>query len=241
MRWHLTASLTTIVLLFSIWSNLLADQSSKNMHELEAGNYLSDRYIKILEKTHSPLTAEEGALKLVVVKKLNNFAEILPIMNFHEGGPSFRVEHSGAVTLNNAAGLDIKHYTVRINKYDELTLGFNDFSPEKFILTKDLQDFIRRKSVAGSYIDNEGRSYKFEPNGIAITPTSTFRYTVGVDHIPYHFDYIEDSDTHQIYRFVRKKCHLEIYKVLDAVENQHGNDGRNVTIFASLDKVGCKD
>ncbi len=243
MRWSLAISIVVVVIGIVVSSSLMrADQiTASPSSQLELGDFLSIKYLEVLEKTRSPLTAEGGrAINLVVVQKNQDVTEVLPIMNFHEGGPTFRVDQSGMIKLENAAGLDISHYIVQILNRKEISVEFNHFPKERFVFVKDLQGVISSKCVAGRYVDREGRPYKFESNGVATTPTMKFKFTVGTDHVPYHFDYIENADTHQIYRFVRKKCHLDIYEVLDAVENQHGNDGSHVKLFASLREVDCK-
>ena len=243
MRRSLSISIVIVVMGIAVNLSLSrVDQiTASSSSQLELGDFLSIKYLEVLEKTRSPLTAEGGrAINLVVVQKNEDVTEVLPIINFHEGGPTFQVDHSGTIKLGNAAGLDISHYVVQILNKKEISVGFNHFPQERFVFVNDLQGVIRSKSVAGRYVNREGRPYNFQSNGIATTPTTTFKFTVGIDHVPYHFDYIENSETHQIYRFVRKKCYLDIYEVLDAIENQHGNDGSHVKLFASLREVDCK-
>lgn len=244
MRWSLSISIVVALISIAVKSDLLcADQITISpSSQLELGDFVSIKYLEVLEETRSPLTAEGGrAINLVVVQKKEDVIEVMPIMNFHEGGPTFLVDQSGTVKLENAAGLEASHYTVQILNKKEISVGFNHFPQERFVFVKDLQRVISSKSITGRYVDRESRLYEFKSNGMATTPTMTFKFTVGTDHVPYHFDYIENADTHQIYRFVTEKCHLDIYEVLDAVENQHGNDGSNVKLFASLREIDCKE
>lgn len=239
----LLISKTTGVIILSICLFLISSYrvSISAPFQLNSGEYVSTKYLEVLEKTLSPFTADGGrSINMVVVQKVQEMTEVLPIIDFHEGGPTFLVDQSGMVEIGDKAGFDVSSYKVQIINSNELLVGFDHFPLEKYIFTKDLQRFIRNKCMAGRYLDREGRLYNFESNGIATTPNKEFRFTVGIDHVPYRFDYIEDSETHQIYRFVKKKCNLEIYKVLDAIENQHGNDGSQVVPFASLHEVGCK-
>ncbi|PYU24974.1 MAG: hypothetical protein DMG30_06790 [Acidobacteria bacterium] len=210
--------------------------------ELAAGDFLSRKYLQILEQTRSPFTAEGSrTINLVLVRKNEGATEIVPIMNLHEAGPSFRVDQSDKAVLEDSAGLDIGQYLAQILSGKELRVGFDSFPAENFIAVKNLQGTIRGASVAGRYLDNERRVYTFGKDGVATTPDGTLRFTVGIDHVPYQFDYIEQSDTHKIFKFVRKKCNLDIYEVTDAIQNQHGNDGTQVKPWAFLREIGCKE
>jgi hypothetical protein len=210
--------------------------------ELVVGDFLSRKYLQALEQTRSPFAAEDHRdINEVIVSKSEGATEIMSVINFHEGGPIFRVNESGKGTLKDSMGMNIGQYSVQVVNTEELTLGFGSFPSENFISVKDEQKTIRGISVAGRYLDKERQLYDFGADGVAVTPVNRFRFTVGIDHVPYHFDYIEDSDTHRILKFVRTRCDLEIYEVSDSVENQLGNDGTKVKPWALLEEIGCKE
>jgi len=209
---------------------------------LVVGDYLSGDYIKTLDRTRSPLAAEAGrSVNLVVVRQEDGYAKIQPVIRFHEGGPSFRIGRSGQGVLLDAAGEDIGAYIVRALNGAELEVGFKGLPVTRFISVSDLQGFVLRKSIGGRYVDDKRQSYVFGPGGLATTPNGRFRFTVGVDHVPYRFDYIEVSGTHMILRFIRKQCALDIYEVSDAETNQAGNDGTHAKPWAFLHETGCTD
>lgn len=234
-----TTIVIMVLLIVTVW--IMPDKESPcSTFQLKSGDYLSSKYIEVLERTYSPVAAEGyRTINLVVIEKKENGIDVLPIMYFHEGGPSFRLDPSGKLELEDNAGLDVSSYQMNIVSSKEITFTLNQFPSDKYIYVSNVQQLLSKKCVAGEYVDAKGSPYLFESNGTATTPDGIFRFTVGVDHIPYSFDYLEDSATHQIYRFVRKKCTLEIYRVLDAIENQHGNDGRHVEPFLSLQLVNC--
>jgi hypothetical protein len=211
--------------------------------EIPEGDFLSQRYLQILQRTRSPFTAEGSShtINLVIVRKKEGANEIVPIMNLHEAGPSFRVAQSDKAVLEDSGGLDIGQYVVEILSDKKLRVGFDSFPAQNFIAVSNLQGTIRSASLAGRYLDNEHRVYMFGADGVAKTPGGTFRFTVGIDHVPYQFDYIEQSNTHKIFKFVWKKCDLDIYEVTDAIQNQHGNDGTQVKPWAFLHEIGCKE
>lgn len=164
MRWSLPISIVAVVIVFAACLRLIfADQLSGSApFQLESGDYLSSKYLEVLEKTRSPFAVHGGrALNLVVVQKVQDATEVLPIVNFHEGGPSFRVSPTGTVELKDTAGFNIGHYLVQIINGKDLAMGFDHFPPERFVFVKDLQGVICGKSVAGRYVDHEGRPYKF--------------------------------------------------------------------------------
>lgn len=208
---------------------------------LKSGEYLSRRYIEQLRKTQSPLASEgDRTINLLVVEKKEDGIGVLPIMHFHEGGPSFRLNQSNKLELEDNAGLEVSYYQMGILSSKEISFSFNQFPVDKFVYVNNVQQLLNKECVEGKYVDAKGRLYYFASNGTATTPDGIFRFVVGIDHTPYRFDYLEDSTTHQIYRFIRKKCTLEIYRVLDATENQHGNDGSHIEPLWSLRKINCK-
>ena len=243
MKRNFLISAIVVIFVFAVFSSqLFAKQTIINKFlPLKSGDYLSKKYLEVLEKKLSPYAAEGSrTINTIVVEKIQNGIEILSIINFHEGGPTFQVNELNVVKVKERAGFDMKHYTVKIIDRNKVLIGFDDFPPEIFIWVEDINRTLRSKTIVGKYVDSKGQIYSFDPGGLATTPTGNFKYTIGIDHIPYKFDYIEDSDKHLIYRFDRKdKCHLNIYKVLDAVENQYGNDGSHVTLFASLRDINC--
>jgi hypothetical protein len=209
--------------------------------QLKSGNFLSSEYIDKLQKTRSPLTAEGSrTINLIVVEKQNNKTRVMPILNFHEGGPAFRLKQSGMLELEDSAGLKISDYLLQIVTNKKISFAINRLQTDEYVYVKNVQELISQICIAGQYVDDKDRRFVFEPNGTAKTPDGTMKFIIGVDHIPYQFDYLEDSNTHQVYKFVRKKCTLEIYRVLDAVENQHGNDGSHVEPYLSLRILNCE-
>lgn len=244
MEWRLPFSIAVAVISIVTSSSLAhADQLTVNRSstQLESGNFISSKYLKVLKKTHSPLTAEGGrAINLLVVEKNQDATEVTPIINFHEGVPMFRIDQSGTVTLVNTDGLKIDHYIMQIVNSKEIIVGYGSYPPERFIFVKDLQGVINGKSIAGRYTDRKGRPYKFASNGVATTPTGTLRFAVASDHVLEHFDYFYDLDTHQTYSFVRQKCRLEIYHILDDIEDPFHRKGINKRLFVSLREVNCK-
>lgn len=243
MKKNLLISTIMVIFVFAIYSSqLFANQTiRKKSLRLKSGEYLSQKYLEVLEKTRSPFVAEgPRTINTIVVENIQNGIEILSIIDFHEGGPTFQVNELNVVKVKEKAGFDMKHYKVKIINRNKVLVGFDHFPPENFIWVEDINKTLRSKTVVGKYVDSKGQIYSFDSGGLATTPMGNFKYTIGIDHIPYKFDYIEDSDKHLIYRFDRKdKCHLNIYKVLDAVENQYGNDGSHVTLFASLRNINC--
>jgi hypothetical protein len=210
--------------------------------QLVIGDFLSRKYLQALEQTRSPFAAEgHRIINLVVVRKDDGATEIMPVISFHEGGPIFRVDESGKGILHDSLGMNVGQYSVRMVDTNELTLGFSSFPLENFIAVDDVQKTIQGIAVAGRYLDKEHRLYKLGEDGVAETPVEKFRFTVGVDHVPYHFDYIEQADTHRILKFVRTRCNLDIYEVIDAVQNQLGNDGTKVKPWAFLKAIGCQE
>jgi hypothetical protein len=239
MRYWLVVLLILTVISFAVPELTYADHLAS---QIEQGDYLSIKYIDVLEKTRSPLLAEGGRpINLVVVQGKQDATEVLPIINFHEGVPVFIVRQSGITKVKGTSSeSDVSGYSMKIVNSEKIVVGSSGVPPQEFVFVKDLGAFVCSKSIAGRYVDGDGQSYEFKANGIAITPTTTFNFVIGTDHVPYRFDYLEDSITHQVYRFSREGCNLDISEVLDAVENQHGNDGSHIRPFAKLREVGCK-
>jgi len=230
-------ALTIIIILLSF----LKSESVHAQVELKFGDYLSREYIEKLQKTQSPLSAEGAhTINLLVVEKQDNEISVMPILNFHEGGPTFRLKKSGKAELENNAGLNISKYRLQALSNHKLSFAMNKPQTDEYVYVNNVQELISRICIAGQYVDDKGRKFVFESNGTVKTPDGIMKITIGVDHIPYRFDYFEDSKNHQVYKFVRNKCKLGIYRVLDAEENQHGNDGSHVASYLSLQMVNCE-
>src|SRR5437588_12385585 len=76
--------------------------------ELAAGDFLSRKYLQILEQTRSPFTAEGSrTINLVLVRKNEGATEIVPIMNLHEAGQSFRVDKTDKAVLGASVGVEL--------------------------------------------------------------------------------------------------------------------------------------
>lgn len=229
-----------IVTVAVFFLSFLKSQALCAQPSLIIGDFLSKVYVSKLQETRSPYAAEGGrAINLIVVDNQNGETSVIPIMNFHEGGPSFQLNQSGKLELEDSGGLKISNYVLYIVTSKKISFAMNQVKAEEYVYIKDIQELISRICIAGQYVDDKGRKFIFEPNGTAKTPDGTMKFTIGVDHIPYKFDYLEDSNTHEVYKFVRKKCSLEIYRVLDAVENQDGNDGSHVEPYLALRMVNC--
>jgi hypothetical protein len=207
------------------------------------GDYVSSEYLQRLKTTKSPLLAEENRdINVVEVRQAQRDAvSITPILHFHEGGPEFQLSKSGQVLITNSAGLDMGRIVLRAESPDRLFFGFGNRAASRFVRILDFDDRLRDIVIAGKYFDELGGRFEFTKAGTAYTPEGSFPYIVGVEHGPYHFDYIVDTRSHTVFKLVRNGCTLDLLKVLDAIENEHGNRGTNATLWHSLRRQQCTE
>lgn len=187
-------------------------ESSTAVGTLKSGEYLSEKYVDRLKETHSPFRAYmTGPPQLVILEQQRDETHLMPIFNFHEGGPEIAVGKNGKVSVTVDAGLKVGNPIVSSSGLGQLLLGFGDFHPQRFVFVGKASTYVAKVVLVGRYMDGLNRSYEFQNNGRAVFPDHQFSYSVGIDHVVNKFDYFVDDDTGKIYGYRVDGASLCVY------------------------------
>lgn len=155
---------------------------------LQLGDYLAVEYIDLLHQTRSPISAGKQSdhrqyikIKFNIKKKLISFSLM---GSFHEG-------LEGLVTD--------KSLNIISDKFGEPPAKIKVLSRFEFSITVDgkvlvyryvgnLQQFIARETLVGSYKDSNGGQYNLSEDGQATFPDRVFHYEVVTDYVMNGFD-----------------------------------------------------
>jgi hypothetical protein len=187
-------------------------ESSSAADALRIGEYLSENYVNQLQETRSPYRAfKTGSPQLVIVEKQVDGTRLMPIFNFHEGGPEIMVRENGKVTVPVDAGLNVGNLIVSFSGPGQLVLGFGDFSPRRFVFVGKASAYVSKVILVGKYVDGLSRSYEFHDSGRAVFPDRQFAYSIGIDHVVNKFDYFVDNDSGKKYGYRVAGSKLYVY------------------------------
>lgn len=157
------------VLIFS----LIAPNCLVANESLLEGDYLSQEYIQVLTKSHSALKAfnEAGVNAYIFIKRNADGTLVLHRMpEFHHIDRIIAFDTEGKIIKN-----DFEAFQKIANDSFSVTIN------KKVIVYRRLSsidDFIRSKTIAGTYFDAAGKKYIFTENGKAIFPKRSFDYVV---------------------------------------------------------------
>ena len=160
---------------------------------LKPGTYVRAAYLSSLKKTHSPLKSSgENSVGAALLKRHGTGVTIQLIHNFHEGEDARVVEADGVTHMADAdleGSYDALHLDIESEE------AFAIVEPKKyaggFVRIDDFKDLVRRYTVAGTWLDEAGLTYRFKENGTAVFPDRSIDYWVITDHVTdVHFDAI---------------------------------------------------
>lgn len=155
------------------------------------GHYLAENFLRSLEKTHSRVesAAKAEPLAIEVVRKPEGY--MLTVTNYHEA-LHYLIRDArlvdGKVEMDADPTHDESDATTPITfvkspdsedllagaLWSEIRLGYRK-------LPGTVAETVNTLTIAGSYVDKEGKSYVFEPNGDGIWAGQKMRYEVSVD------------------------------------------------------------
>ncbi len=153
---------------------------------LRTGQYLSEKYIEVLKKTHSPKEAETTSpfamyceVKAPTVK---GAAYELNIGNFHEGYGRINIRSDGSLCTDEASresgAANAKIKILNNESFNTLIAGE---PPARFKYVGNVHQFVASETIAGKYEDPEGHAVYFGLDGIALFPGKSYRYVVNTD------------------------------------------------------------
>ncbi len=172
--------------------------------DLLVGEWLNTEYLDSLETTRSPvkvLLDENTRWTALYFSRGDRYFEWKQAISYHEGvvlritglqpepeSCIYRVLYHDRQTHGRVTDED-RFIIPPTSPPGEITWLFDDSYPapqERRITFRrvepDIEAFVNRTVIAGTYTDQRGRSFRFEETGEAAWPDSTFfTYTVGLD------------------------------------------------------------
>ena len=173
--------------------------------DLLLGEWLNSEYIDHLEATRSPVKVpfdENRRWTALYFSRGDRYFEWKQAISYHEGvflritglqpepeAGIYRVLFHDRQTHGRATGED-RFLIPHTRPLEEMTWLFDELygpAPGKRRIAfrrvePDIEGFVNRTVIAGTYTDRRGRSFTFEESGAAAWPDSTFfTYTVELD------------------------------------------------------------
>jgi hypothetical protein len=186
-------------------------------HRLATGDYLETGYLETLSKSLSPLAAvaeglKSGAPQMVGVKLKGDQLELAVAFNWHEGGWLFTLHPDGALDRDrNWGGADTASLQVADHCAFRLAAPNSPVRTYRYVGSD--TGYVARIVLAGTYVDAQGRPYRFDAAGNAVFPGRTFRYTVELDQVLDPYDFFHVGDTKDYIAFHRDGENLALYPV----------------------------
>ena len=157
------------------------------------GHYLAENFLRSLEKTHSRVESATKAEPLAIEITRKPEGYVLTVTNYHEA-QNYLIRGArivdGKVEMDADPTHDESDATTPVTFVDvpdsedllagalwsETRLGYRK-------LPGTVAETVNTLTIAGSYVDEEGKSYVFEPNGDGIWAGQKMRYEVSLDSV----------------------------------------------------------
>lgn len=213
MRWIRAGSAMAVLTFITGVYCFAADGPSL---DILTGEWLNREYVERLQATRSPMTAIKGIYftGMEIEKQSDGVYDWLLIINFHEG---VRYPLLGLATTDNKVvfepifGKNPENFITTRNRFrftepyppGEIEWRFEvkydpDESPSSYVrMPNGFDHFVTRTVIAGDYVDEEGETYIFTEDGVAVWPDTTFTFKIQVDTMFSEGDYFFVGKTHE--------------------------------------------
>ena len=197
----------TIIILGSIIFLPTAESAQPKMLD---GYYFPKDYIEALRNSGSPHYASDNT-HTGLIAEIAHKAGLLSISfgNFREGIGKLEFDQEGTIVSHNP----FEKFIYRNEKEFSLLIGGNE---TQFSWVGKIEDFFRKYTLAGSYIDQNGQPHTFGISGEALFMGQPIQYSVQADPDNSGFDafFIEKGGRIETqYGYKMKADRLDIYKV----------------------------
>ncbi len=209
---------------------LLVELPAQAQVFLRPGSYLKSTYIQAVRKSKSPFASiGKGGVLEIVVSALGGKTVLSPVVNFHDSGTDYYLEsNQRAVRVDNGNSKDTLDLAVKSPDSFSISTPGDFFGHFEFVGSTD--EFLRSQTVAGVYLDQQGRKYIFGVDGAASFPDHQFTYQVGCDHFEARFDYLFGKEVDWAFKLSGDT--LKLFKC-----NGDGPAGHDPKPFLTLKRV----
>ena len=181
------------------------------------GTYVRSDYLAAVRAARSTLAYPDSdglqGVQVITVALNEGRTTFTYDLNFHEADVERILQ--GDTTLVRADSMaDSATVRVAIPAADRFDLIAPDPLGGSFERVESLDDELRQATLAGDYVDAEGRTYVFTRNGEASFPDLNFHYTVTTDHVTGgHYDSFYSSNDYFHWGFSWDNDTLLLYKL----------------------------
>lgn len=180
------------------------------------GTFVRSAYLDAMRRTHSTmgLLNQDGiqGVQAMYVEVKGNATELTYDWNFHEGDIARVLQDDGRLRRTDGE-MENPVPKIRVDSAGSFDFIEPKVLAGKFVRVADLDEEVRRNTVAGSYLDPKGRQYTFSENGEATFPDLKFTFVVGTDHVLDLYDYIIAERGKFIWKFSWDSDVLLLYKI----------------------------
>jgi hypothetical protein len=181
------------------------------------GDYLDIAYIRVLQKTHSPLAAAAGDSRLhlpqlISVQAQGSARRFAANFNWRGGVLLFVLQRNGAIHREMAWGPD-PAVALRITGPDAFCLAPPDGAEHCYHYVRDAERYIGRVALAGRYVDRQGAAYSFAADGHAHFPGYDFEYALVLEQVADKYDFFAIGTQGRFMAFRRVGEMMTLYPV----------------------------
>jgi hypothetical protein len=218
-----------IVLFMVVTGTLNASSVKANAMILDEllGEWLNKNYSEALKKTRSPMKAVGGYPMAFKISKDGRLYQWLLIYGFHEAISrdvrrliATNQSHTYVVEYDEGKSSTLDKFIIKkensINEIIWLSKQHNKEKTFSFVRAQpNIETYINRTVLAGSYRDLEGNNFIFNESGEAKWPDKTFRYQVNLDQEGVTCDMFAVSDGPDVigYGFTWQDTKLLVFNV----------------------------
>jgi hypothetical protein len=181
------------------------------------GDYLDIAYIRVLQKTRSPLLAgaEDAGLhmpQLVSVQAQGAARRFAANFDWRHGTLLFVLQRNGVLHRELAWGPD-PAIALRITGTENFCLSPLRGAEHCYRYVQNAQDYINRVVLTGRYVDRQGAEYRFGPDGQARFPGYDFAYSLMLEQVSDHYDFFAVGTEGRFMAFRRAGETITLYPV----------------------------
>jgi hypothetical protein len=187
---------------------------------LRDGDYLSELYLTVLEKTkshHKAYQAWRGSAPQAIRVSRDGRGLVLFLgYNWHEGDQAVFNAQNPSIQVDVA-----EFHKKTLIPRDTVRFRFKDGDGPvlDYLYIGNEQTFLMEKLLVGTYADSRGQTYAFDRDGKARFPDRTFHYEIYTDMVFEDGDEFVDRDASKpdawkIYGFARRADQLFLYNAV---------------------------
>ncbi len=148
-----------------------------------SGYWLSEDYFNSIQEFHSPRRAQDGSQFIVIPN--NTLQQTIMIYNFHEGGSFLKLlknEENYEVWEVQDDSLTQMLYLVEFVSPEKIKLGDKTFVKISHQTDQDNHQILEEILFKGEYVNSEGKSIEFKPNGRLVGLENFTYYQPAIDY-----------------------------------------------------------